>query len=145
VATRRADLSRSVLEGVAFAIREIVEAFAHLGLPIQRIHITGGGARSLAWRQLMADVLGFDLAYIASDSTLGAAMVTAVGLGLQRDFPSAVSAMMHVLGETHPDRRAAEVYERVYAQYRRLRDVLLERSDGALEQAHTVGAVSEGD
>lgn len=120
LAHRRGDLVRAVLEGVAFALRDIFEHFTTMDAAVARMHISGGGARSPVWRQIIADVLGHDLHYYAGDSALGAAIVGSVGLGLHRNFPSAVGAMTHVLEETVPVNTG--IYDDLYREFQRVRD-----------------------
>ncbi|MBN8999124.1 MAG: hypothetical protein J0H54_06930, partial [Rhizobiales bacterium] len=93
LSTRRGALARAVVEGVAFALREIQEDFAGFGHPPQPIRLSGGGGRSPLWRQILADMLGQPLTYHASDSTLGSAMLAAVGLAssTRRSAASATS------------------------------------------------------
>jgi xylulokinase len=120
LAHQRGDLVRALLEGVAFALRDILEHFVEAGKPVRRVHIAGGGARSPLWRQIIADVLGHPVSYYAGDSTLGAAIVASVGLGLHPDFPLAVHAMTRALEETGTAN--ADRYEDFYREFQRLRD-----------------------
>jgi len=53
----RAGLIRSVLEGVAYSLRDCLELFREVGVPVRDVRASGGGARSLLWRQIQADVL----------------------------------------------------------------------------------------
>jgi xylulokinase len=124
LASSRGDLARAVLEGAAFALRDIRDDLTQFGLSPGALKLSGGGGRSALWRQIIADTLGQELAYYPSDSTLGAAIVAAVGLGFYRDFPSATRAMVH-----HPIRHApiaanVERYRDAYAAFRRARDTL---------------------
>ena len=54
----RGDVVRAVMEGVAFSLRDGMEIIRELGVPVDRVRIAGGGARSALWRQIVADVLG---------------------------------------------------------------------------------------
>ncbi len=91
---RRSHLTRAVLEGVAFGIKDIVDALDLLDLRMRRLFITGGGAASSLWRSIIADVVGMPADYTLGDSNLGAAIVLAVGLGLEPTFDSAVRAFV---------------------------------------------------
>jgi len=121
----RADLTRAVLEGVAFAVREIYEEFARLELGVGAIRLTGGGARSRLWRQIIADVLNQPVSCAGGDSTLGNAMVAAVGLGLHPDFVAAAEAMVHRFGHEEPNADGVSIYERIFSTYTSTRDTLL--------------------
>ena len=81
-------VARAVLEGLAFACRDVVDRLAELGLPTDQVLVTGGGSRSVTWTQLRADALGRPHAFttIADTSALGAAMIAAVAAGLAPDL-----------------------------------------------------------
>lgn len=124
VAHGPAEVSRAVLEGVAFAFRELADDFAQLGFRATQVRISGGGARSPLWRQILADVLALPLTYYAADSTLGAAIVAAVGAGLYPDIATAVAVMVRPLAVTEPQTETHAVYRAAYQEYGRLRDRL---------------------
>jgi len=89
----RPHLARAVLEGLAFACRDVCERLALLDLPAREVHLLGGGARSAVWAQLRADVLGL-AHHVASDvdaSPLGAARIAAVAAGAYRDLAAAAA------------------------------------------------------
>jgi sugar (pentulose or hexulose) kinase len=91
---RRGHLTRAVLEGVSFGINDIAEALASLGLHVERLFVTGGGAASALWRSILADVLDVAARHSAGDANLGSAVVLAVGLGLQPDIEAASRALI---------------------------------------------------
>lgn len=122
--TQRADLSRAVLEGVAFALRELTDDFARLGHAFTQARISGGGARSPLWRQIIADVLGCELTYYAADSTLGGAIMAAVGVELYGDLAAAIRAMVRPVGVTEPDSHHAAAHQAAYRRYQQWRDWL---------------------
>ena len=81
--TTRAQISRAVLEGVAFAIRACYEVAKANGLQITYTNLCGGGARSATWRQIFADVLGISVHILATEQgpSYGAAILAMVGCG----------------------------------------------------------------
>lgn len=81
--TTRAQMSRAVLEGVAFAIRDCYEVAKANGLQITRTNLCGGGARSATWQQIFADVLGIPVHILATEQgpSYGAAILAMVGCG----------------------------------------------------------------
>ena len=89
------------------------------------VRLSGGGARSPLWRQILADILERPLTYFATDSTLGAAIVTAVSLDIYPDFGTAVERLVHPLGETIPQGSAP--YGDAHREYKRLRDLIYPR------------------
>jgi xylulokinase len=85
----RAEVARAVLEGVAFNLRMILDAFLEQGAAITAMRLIGGGARSALWRQILADVYGLPIlrpALLAEATSLGAAIAGGVGVGLFPDF-----------------------------------------------------------
>ena len=80
----RAHLIRSILEGVAFSLRDSLEIFGELNIPVEQIRASGGGSRSLLWRQILADIFGKELVTLRTSegSALGAALLAGVGAGI---------------------------------------------------------------
>ncbi|MDI6772400.1 MAG: FGGY-family carbohydrate kinase, partial [bacterium] len=80
---------RVVLEGVAFNLRIILDAFQRQGAGIEQMRPIGGGARGRLWRQIMADVYGLPVLlprYLEEATSLGAAVAGGIGVGLIKDF-----------------------------------------------------------
>jgi len=118
----RAHLVRSVLEGVAYSLRDSFEIFRELGLRSSEVRLSGGGARGRTWPRIQTDVYGVQCARMTSleGAAYGAALLAMVGSGR---FPSVVAACDHCLREADrmmPDAAAAAVYNRDYAVYREL-------------------------
>ncbi|MHB1356104.1 MAG: xylulokinase [Anaerolineae bacterium] len=81
----RAEMTRAVLEGVAFNLRLILDAFRAQGASFPSLRVIGGGARSAIWRQILADVLEVPLQrprLLTEATSLGAAIAAGVGVGL---------------------------------------------------------------
>jgi len=119
---RLPQLTRSVLEGVAFGLRDCFELMKAAGLgQIDQVRVAGGGARSELWRQILADVLQSDLVTVNADegAAYGAALLAAVGTGALPDVPSACRAGIRITGRTEPG-PAASAYESTYSIYRQL-------------------------
>jgi len=125
----RAHLYRAILEGLAYALREGKERLEKKKcIPITDIRIAGGGSQSNAAMQLTADLFGLTVSrlHVYEASGLGAAIDATVGLGIHRDFPTAVREMVHRGDTFHPDHRTFMTYDalyhRVYKEmYRRLK------------------------
>lgn len=82
-------LVRAVLEGVAFNLRTCIDAFTENGIPVEAVDVIGGGAGSDVWMQVLADVWQVPVrrrTIVSEANSLGAAVTTAVGLGLVDDF-----------------------------------------------------------
>jgi len=115
----RAHMSRAVLEGVAFAMRDSLEIMREMGVPIEQVRASGGGARSPLWRQIQADVNKAPLALINVDEgpAFGAALLAAVGNGLYHSVEEACSATIRVVDECRPDREASRQYDDWFALF----------------------------
>jgi xylulokinase len=89
----RAHLARAVLEGLAFAERDVIERLAALGLAVDRVLVLGGGSTSATWTQIRADALGrpHDVAARSDTCPIGAAMIAAVAIGMQPDLATAAA------------------------------------------------------
>jgi xylulokinase len=120
----RADLTRAVLEGVALAVHDIFNEFAGLGYAFDQARITGGGARTPLWCQIMADALGRPLTRAGGDAVLGSAIAAAVGSGLYATVPEAAQVMVRAIAVYQPNPARQEVYQHVYQRYRSLAENL---------------------
>lgn len=124
---RREHLTRALLEGVAFGLRESFDLLAAVGLTaVRQVRVAGGGARSALWRQILADVLGVELVTVATTegAAYGAALLAGVGVGGWPDVQSAGQATIRLGPPATPDDRAREVYERAYSLYSGLYEAL---------------------
>ena len=123
LAHSRAHMTRAILEGSAFALRDIVEAMANSGLDVRRLTIVGGGAKGPLWRQIKADVTGLPVRVPTSVETTatGAAILAAVGAGIHPTVGAAVEAFVSYRPEEHqPDPGVREAYDEAYVRYRKV-------------------------
>jgi xylulokinase len=120
-AHKRADLTRSVLEGVAYSLRDCLAILLEMGLPVEEIRASGGGGKSALWRQIQADVFGREVVTVnaAEGPAYGAALLAGVGVGAWRSVPAACDAAVRVTTRVAPGPGRA-AYERGYPIYRRL-------------------------
>jgi xylulokinase len=121
LAHTRDHMTRALLEGSAFALRDILEAMLGAGLAVRRLTIVGGGAKGELWRQIKADVTGLPVRVPVSVETTatGAAILAAVGAGVHASVAEAVDAFVAYRPEEHlPDPAASEAYEEAYRRYR---------------------------
>ncbi len=115
-------LTRAVLEGVAFGLRDGFELMKTSGLSeIKQVRIAGGGARSALWRQILADVLGTELVTVntTEGAAYGAALLAAASVGAFDSVESACEATIRVTGRNVPGEQQA-VYKVIYPLYRDL-------------------------
>jgi xylulokinase len=123
--TSRADLARAVLEGTAFALRQVVECLEGVtSAPVAEIRAVGGGTRNALWNQIKADVLRRRLAVLEYQETsaLGAALLAARGVGLHATFAAAAEAARSCNGarRVEPEPSRSDAYEELYGQFARL-------------------------
>lgn len=120
----RAHIYRAILEGLAYALREGKERIERRsGVPITELRVCGGGSQSDEALQITADVFNLPTArpHVYEASGLGAAIDVAVGLGLHRDFATAVKEMTRIGHTFTPDPRTRDIYEGLYQRvYRRM-------------------------
>jgi xylulokinase len=114
----KAHLTRAVLEGVSFGLRDSLELMRGLGVPLSQVRASGGGARSALWRQILADVFDTEIATVnvTEGAAYGAALLAGVGAGVYRDVTSACSAAIKITGNTRPS-AARSVYADYYPRY----------------------------
>lgn len=117
----RGHLYRAVLEGVAFAFRQMAEIVAEAGSPIREVIAVNGGAKSPLWRKIFADVLGVPVRYrpASGGTVLGAAYLACVGAGDAKGF-QAIEGWLEKPVETAPSARVAAIYDQQYGVFRDL-------------------------
>ena len=117
---RRAHLVRAVLEGVSFALRDSVEIMRGLGVRSRNLRATGGGARSLFWRQMLADIFNVPIARLNQEegACLGAAIMGGVAAGVYVSIPTAAESIINVADAVDPSE--PELYEEPYRLFRSL-------------------------
>lgn len=129
---------RALLEAVAYSINHHVEIMKERNLPIRRVFITNGGSKSKLWRQILADVTGYDVRYVRNNpgSCLGAALLAGMGAGL---FDAGVPDRFLTEGEdNHHDPALRPVYDGGYQRYRALYEALkplMQRTDQELGES----------
>ncbi len=135
---RRA-LIRSVLEGVAYSMRDCFQIIREQGLPIEQIRVTGGGARGVLWRQILADVLESELAttQVEEGPSFGAALLAGVAAGVYPTVEAACDATIRPGTRTEPDTARTATYRQYYQVYQALYPAL------KTSFAH-LGALSKG-
>lgn len=121
----RAHMTRAVLEGVAYGLRDSLELIKHAstgGGEIQQVRVAGGGARSALWRQILADVMNVEMVTIntTEGAAFGAALLACVGAGVWPTVADACHAVVRTLSVTAPQPAAAALYAQAYPLYRDL-------------------------
>lgn len=120
LAHTRAHLTRAVLEGITFALRDSLSILQELGLSPNHLLLTGGGAKSPFIRRLQADVYGVPVSTVNREEgpAYGAALLAAVGAGAYPDLAAAASATLTRGASERPNSRTHREYEPVYDRFR---------------------------
>lgn len=115
----RAHMARAVLEGVAFAMRDSLEIMRDMGVPIEEVRASGGGARSDFWRQIQADVNKVPLVTINVDEgpAYGAALLATVETGIHASVEEACDATIRVVDTCTPDKSREACYDPWFLEY----------------------------
>jgi len=118
----KAYMVRSVLEGVAYGLRDSLELFREMGVEPRQIRLSGGGARSQVWRQIQADIYHRECVTINIDEgpAFGVALLAGVGTGIYPSVQSACAQTISVADRVLPTAENAAVYARYYPIFRKL-------------------------
>lgn len=132
----KAHVVRAILEGVAFSLRDSLEIFKELNIPIETIRLGGGGARSPLWRQIQADIYGQTVETIAAEegAAYGAALLAGVGAGEWKTIDEACVETIGIAERIEPNDKSVEVlnhqykaFQSVYLSLRLIMEILNER------------------
>jgi len=129
-AHKRGHMIRSILEGVAFSLRDSYEIFKELGIPIEQIRASGGGSRSLFWRQIQADIYGKEVVTLRTSegSALGAALLAGVAAKNYASVEESAKQAIVVQDRVSPRAEHVKTYDRTYQIYRNLYPAVRELS-----------------
>ncbi len=118
----RSHMTRSVMEGITFALRDSLEIIQSLGVPVRQIRASGGGSQNPMWRQMQADVFAKKITTLQVEQgpAFGVALLAAVGDGAYKSIEAACKATIQIAAETPPDRRAVRNYNKLFPVYRDL-------------------------
>jgi len=130
----RAHMTRAILEGVAFGLKDSLELVKNLNIPINEVRVSGGGAKSKLWRQILADIFGarIDMINSVDGPSYGAAILAAVGAERFNSVNEACSKMIKITESIYPNEMNIDKYEKLYriytSLYSKLKDTFKEIS-----------------
>ena len=119
----RAHLIRAVMEGVVFALRDCLEVFEELGIKIEQVIASGGGAKSRVWRQIQADVFNQEISMTQSieQAAMGAAILSGVGVGIYKDVEDGCKKVVKLKEEKiKPIPENVDIYSKQFEIYKSL-------------------------
>jgi gluconokinase len=115
----RANFSRAVLEGICFALKDVLDAVEENSGPVIQINVSGGFVKSNVWVQILADITGKNLCIVQNDdaSAVGAAFMAMKANELITDYPNA-----SIKGQQFfkPKPANIEIYQKNFSIYKRL-------------------------
>jgi xylulokinase len=115
----RADLVRSVIEGVCYSQKDGLDIIERMGVGLESVRLSGGGARSAFWRQMMADVLNKRVVTLDTQegSAYGAALLAVTGTGAYGSIEECCRVAIREAAEVSPRRTDAEFYAKLHRVY----------------------------
>src|SRR5579871_91988 len=118
----RSDLIRALLEGVSYSQKDCLDIIEQMGVPVDSVRASGGGARSAFWRQMLADVFAKRVVTLQTQegSAYGAALLALVGTGVYASVPEVCAAAIREVDSLSPQPEAVRVYARGHKAYQSL-------------------------
>ncbi|NOT49458.1 MAG: xylulokinase, partial [Acidobacteria bacterium] len=122
----RPHLTRAIMEGVAFSLRDSLEIFKETGAEVSSIRLGGGGATSHIWRAIQASVYGRSVEILEADqgAAFGAAILAGVGAGAWNSVDEACERSIRVAETVEPDAESIGILDRAYEAYKMLYSAL---------------------
>jgi xylulokinase len=113
---------RALLEGVSYSQKDCLDVIEHLGVNVESVRASGGGARSPFWRQLLADIFGKKVVTLETQegSAYGAALLALVGTGAYASVPEVCKAAIREVDSVGPRPHQSQLYSRGHEVYRQL-------------------------
>ena len=125
ISSTRGDFARALMEGVAFSLRDCYGTLEEMKLPVKRIFLIGGGARSKLWSEIVCNVFNCEVAVpTPGDASFGSCLLAGTGIGVFKDVKEAVEKCLHVERTIKPDADSAEKYARLHKRYKKIHDAL---------------------
>ena len=120
LATDKNDISRAVMEGICFELRNAFESAEQIGTLITEVRLWGGAAKSSFWMQMAADIFGVPIVKtaVADTGLIGAAICAATGVGIFESARQGASAMVRPVERYDPDRKNHERYNEMFGLYK---------------------------
>ena len=125
MANSRGDLSRALLEGVAYSLRDCYRTIERMGLKVREFILIGGGSKSPLWSSIVCDVFNAPVKCPSCcDASFGSALLAGVGTGVFADETAAVRQCLRFDRELDPDPKRALLYAQQFKHYRAIHDAL---------------------
>jgi len=119
----RVHMIKAIMEGVVFALKDCLEVFEELGIKIERVIASGGGAKSRVWRQMQADIFNKEISMTQSteQAAMGAAILAGVGVGIYKSVEDGCKKAVKLKEEKiKPIPENVDIYNRQFKIYQSL-------------------------
>lgn len=118
-AKTKGHMVRACMEGVALSLKHNLDVAKEAGAEVEVLRAMGGSANSILWTQIKSDITGKEVVVPSSDTatTLGAAILAGIGVGMYRDYDEAISLTVKETRRHKPDLSNREVYDKTYETY----------------------------
>lgn len=118
--------SRSILEGVAYSLKDCFTLMESIGISTNKVRISGGGAKSKLWRQIIANILNKEIVTVSTveSAPYGVALLSAVGVNHFKDVEEACKICVKEIEAVTPNHKETEVYKEYYEVYKSLYGIL---------------------
>jgi xylulokinase len=118
----RADLIRSLLEGVSYSQKDCLDVIEKMDVQAESVRLSGGGARSAFWQQMMADILGKPVSILENQegSAYGAALLALVGTGEYESVRDVCKSAIREIQTCEPRTEEQKLYAEGHRTYQRL-------------------------
>ena len=118
-AKTKGHMVRACMEGVALSLKHNLDVAKEAGAEVEVLRAMGGSANSILWTQIKSDITGKEVVVPSSDTatTLGAAILAGIGVGMYRDYDEAISLTVKETRRHEPDLSNREVYDKTYETY----------------------------
>jgi len=118
--TTRDDMTRAVMEGVTFSLKQVVELMSANGKP-EKVYLSGGGASSELWKQMAADIFEipvYTMSAAKEGGAYGAVLVAGVGEGIWKDLSEAITVLKEDEKFYTPNPETRDAYRKAYGIYK---------------------------
>ena len=118
--SKRSDMTQAVMEGVAFGLRDSLEVAKKLGISLERTKICGGGAKSVLWKKMIANIMNLKVDTVETEEGpgYGGAILAAVGCGEFKNVEAATEELVRVVDTIEPEPELVEKYEKQYQKFK---------------------------
>lgn len=125
----RRDMLRAVMEGVSYSLKDCMEIIKEMGIEVSEVRASGGGGKSVLWRQMQSDMFNSEVVTINSTEggALGVALLAGVGAGIYSSVPEACEAVIKKVTSQKPIKENTDIYNKYYKVYGNIYSALKEQ------------------